>query len=147
MIRVEVAGLREVEEALKEAELRVRAATRKATSEAVKLAQRRAHAELSRFQHARGTPTPSPAGSPPAWISGALRGSLKPTGPIPTGEGFMGRLGPTTVYARIQELGGVTGRNHATTLPARPYMRPTYDRMVADGSLRAVYALAWRRAL
>jgi phage gpG-like protein len=147
VIRVDVAGLREVEEALRQAELRVRAATRKATDEAVKLARRRAHGELSRFQHARGTPTPSPAGSPPAWISGALRGSLKPTGPIPTGSGFLGRLGPTTVYARIQELGGVTGRNHATTLPPRPYMRPTYERMVADGSLRAVYVAAWRRAL
>lgn len=147
MIGITVTGLAEVERTLLLAEQRISSATRKATSEGIRLAQRRAHGELSRYSHAAGTPTPSPAGGPPARISGHLRGSLNPTGPIPTGDGFLGRLGPTAPYARIQELGGVTGRGHATTLPARPYMRPVYDRMIADGSLRAVYFQAWGRAL
>lgn len=147
MIGLTITGIAEAERALVAAEKRIRSATRKATSEATRLAQRRAHAELSRYSHAPGTPTSSPPGSPPARISGRLRGSLSPTGPIPTGDGFLGRLGPTAPYGRIQELGGVTGRGHSTTLPARPYMRPTCEGMLSDGSLRRIYIQAWGRAL
>ena len=32
--------------------------------------------------------------------------------------------GPTAVQSRIQELGGWTGRNYASHLPKRPYVRP-----------------------
>lgn len=137
----------DLEAALDALAVRVRAATRSATREGIRLVQRRAHAQLSRYgYHPAGTPTPSPPGQPPAIITGHLRGSLSPTGPYPTGAGFAGKIGPTAVYARIQELGGVTGRGHATRLPPRPYMQPTRAQVIADGSLRGVYARAWRRA-
>lgn len=145
LIGITVTGIAEAEQALLAMEQRIRSATRKAVSESMKMAQRGAHAQLSRYSHAPGTPTPSPPGEPPARITGNLRGSLSPTGPIPTGAGFMGRLGPTAPYARIQELGGVTGRG--SVLPARPYMRPTYERMLASGELHALFTRAWLRAL
>lgn len=147
MIGLNATGFAELEKALDLAEQRIRAATRKATSEGIRLATRTAHAQLSRYSHAPGTPTSAPPGGPPARISGTLRGSLNPTGPVPTGGGFIGRLGPTAAYSRVQELGGATGRGHATTLPARPYMRPTYDRLISEGTLQAVFAQAWGRAL
>lgn len=147
MISINVKGLAEAERALLDKEQRIRSATRKATSEGIRLAGRRAHAELSRYSHAPGTPTPSPAGAPPARVSGNLRGSLSPTGPVPTAGGFLGRLGPTAPYSRIHEYGGVTGRDHATVLPARPYMRPVHDGIVSDDSLRALYVRAWARAM
>lgn len=126
---------------------RVHSATRKAVREATRHAQRRATVHLSRYYHPPNTPTPSPPGQPPARIGGHLRGSLKPTGPFPTAGGYTGQLGATAVYARIQELGGRTGRNHASELPPRPYLRPTHRAMLADGSLRRIFADAWRDAL
>lgn len=147
-VRVGVSGADAFSAALDQVAVRVRAATRKATGEGIRLARRRSWAELSRYgYHPAGTPTPSPPGQPPAIITGHLRGSLSPTGPYPTSGGFGGRLGPTAVYGRIQELGGRAGRGHSVTLPPRPYMRPAYERMRADGSLRRLYVDAWRRAL
>lgn len=133
--------------ALDQIALRVRTATRSATKEATRLVRRRAFVQLNRYSHPPNTPTPSPPGQPPARITGNLRGSLSPTGPYPTGGGFGGKLGPTTVYSRIQELGGRAGRNHSVTLPPRPYMRPTRASVIADGSLRRTFIGAWRRAL
>lgn len=146
-ISVSVHGQDQVAAALDRIALRVRTATRSAVKDATRLVQRRATVQLSRYSHPRGTPTPSPPGQPPARISGYLRGSLSPTGPYPTGGGFGGKLGPTAVYSRIQELGGQAGRNHSVTLPPRPYMRPTQASVIADGSLRRIFVGAWRRAL
>jgi phage gpG-like protein len=146
-IHVNVQGGDELAAALDQLAIRVRTATRSATKEATRLLQRRAWAHLSRYSHPPNTPTPSPPGEPPARITGHLRGSLSPTGPFPTGEGFGAKLGPTAVYSRIQELGGRAGRNHSVTLPPRPYMRPTRASVIADGSLRRAFVGAWRRAL
>lgn len=38
--------------------------------------------------------------------------------------GWRMSLGSDVVYARIHELGGMTGRGHRTRIPRRPYMRP-----------------------
>ena len=146
-ISVNVSGGDQLAAALDQIALRVRTATRSAVKDGTRLVQRRAFVQLSRYSHTPNTPTPSPPGQPPARITGQLRGSLSPTGPYPTGGGFAGKLGPTTVYARIQELGGQTGHGHSVTLPPRPYMRPTHAQMIADGSLRRVFVGAWRRAL
>jgi len=43
-----------------------------------------------------------------------------------------GRVGSNVVYARIHELGGVTGRHHATTIPARPYLRPSAEEQIPE---------------
>lgn len=126
-------------------EQRVVSATRRATKDGLSLLQRRTHSRLSRYYHPPGTPTPSPPGEPPARISGHLRGSLTPTGPVPTGGGFSGQLGPTAVYSRIQELGGRAGRNHSVTLPPRPYLAPTVRDAHSD--LRRLYVDAWQHAM
>lgn len=144
-VGVSVEGVDEFVSALDALQQRLRLATRKATGDGIKLLQRRAHSRLSRYYHPRNTPTPSPPGEPPARISGHLRGSLKPTGPIPTGGGFTGQLGPTAVYSRIQELGGRAGRNHSVTLPPRPYLEPTVRDSRND--LRRLYVEAWSRAM
>ena len=146
-ISVSVSGGDAVAAALDRIALRVRLATRNAVKDANRLIQRRATTELSRYSHPPHTPTPSPPGQPPARITGHLIGSLSPTGPFPTGGGFAGKVGPTAVYSRIQELGGQAGRNHSVTLPPRPYMRPTRSKVIADGSLRRLFVGAWRRAL
>jgi hypothetical protein len=146
-ISVSVDGADDFAAALDRLQQRLHSATRKATKDGIQHLQRRAHGQLSRYYHPPGTPTPSPPGQPPARITGFLRGSLSPTGPAPTGSGYTGRLGPTAVYSRIQELGGRAGRNHSVTLPPRPYLRPTVRGAVGDGSLRRIYVEAWRRAM
>lgn len=97
---------------------RVEAATPGGLTKAAHHVEAMVKLELSRTSHPRGTPTPSPPGSPPSLISGALRRSIQVEGPRPTGGGrWTAQIGPTIIYGRIQELGG----GH---LPARPYMRP-----------------------
>jgi hypothetical protein len=144
-VRVGVDGADEFAAALDALQQRLHSATRKATKDGISFLQRRAHGQLSRYYHPPGTPTPSPPGQPPARITGHLRGSLSPTGPVPTGGGFTGQLGPTAVYGRIQELGGVTGRGHSVTLPPRPYLKPTVRSSRSD--LARIYLEAWRRAM
>lgn len=78
--------------------------------------------KLRQRSHAGGTPTPSAPGTPPARISGRLQGSVTAT--PATGGGGVWRAweGPGgVIYAAIQNFGGRAGRNHATTLPPRPY--------------------------
>ena len=144
-VAIAVDGVDDFAAAIDALEQRVISATRRATKDGLTLLQRRAHSRLSRYYHPPRTPTPSPPGEPPARISGHLRGSLTPTGPVPTGSGFSGRLGPTAVYSRIQELGGRAGRNHSVTLPPRPYLAPTVRD--ARDALRRQYVEAWSRAM
>lgn len=144
-ISIAVEGMDEFAAALDALQQRLHSGTRKATGDGIKLLQRRATARLSRYYHPPGTPTPSPAGEPPARISGDLRGSLSPTGPVPTGDGYSGSLGPTSRYGRIQEIGGQAGRNHSVTLPPRPYLDPTVQDSRND--LRRLYIEAWSRAM
>lgn len=77
--------------------------------------------------HPAGTQTPSSPGSPPAVVTGSLRRSFHTEGPVRIGFGrYQAMVGPSMVYARIQELGGQAGVNHATTLPARPSFSAAY---------------------
>jgi phage gpG-like protein len=87
--------------------------------------------------HKSGTPTPSLPGSPPAVVTGTLRRSYTVDGPVRLGFGvYEAAIGPTVVYARVQELGGQAGRNLAATLPARPSFVPAYDGWLRDRVLR-----------
>ena len=44
------------------------------------------------------------------------------------GEAVVGAgSGPSAVYAAIHQFGGKAGRNHAATIPARPYLPVTKD--------------------
>ena len=71
--------------------------------------------------------------------TGRLMGSIKlrPTnGARKSREGYSVEVGTNVKYARIHEYGGMTGANHATRIPARPYWRPTikrvYDKVVKE---------------
>lgn len=82
--------------------------------------------ELIRYSHPPKTRTNSPPRQPPAIVSGDLRRSIKQE-PISGGRPLPGlrwevTVGGTSVYARIQELGGWAGRNHSSHLPPRPYL-------------------------
>ena len=142
---VEVHGADELASALDRLKTRVHEATRRAVQTAMGSAQEQAQVLLSLTSHPPRTPTPSTPGSPPSRITGALGGSLSPTGPLDSDGGYTGQIGPTAVYARIQELGGVTGAGHRTRLPPRPYMQPTYD--LLRGRVARIFADAWRSAL
>lgn len=65
------------------------------------------------------------------WINdtGSLEGSIKIAEYAKrVGRGARGLWGSVDiVYALIHELGGTTGRGGATTIPARPYLRPAAD--------------------
>src|SRR5690606_33246710 len=101
--------------------------------------------QLGKRSHPRGTPTPSPPGQPPAKISGHLRDHVITVPARQAGaHRWVAMAGPDgVVYARIQEKGGVTGRNHATTLPPRPYVLPAVMGLRASGRLREVSVRAF----
>jgi hypothetical protein len=102
-------------------------------------------------------PSPSPAGSPPAVQSGDLRRSVKPMPPVGGGPVWAVTVGGTTVYARIQELGGtITAKNFPqlgnptagffgpqVTLPPRPYIKPTAEKIIADGRASKAAVKGW----
>jgi phage gpG-like protein len=113
--------------------------------------------ELSRFTHpphsswgwVTSSPgnwsanTNSPPGSPPALVSGALRASVIPSPPVVTGDSATVIVGGTTVYARIQELGGWAGKGDRSHLPPRPYLKPALERLVADKRLTQAAVKGW----
>jgi phage gpG-like protein len=98
--------------------------------------------QLSMYSHTKRTPTPSPEGAPPAAISGTLRRSVIKE----TGAGYVD-VGPSVVYARIQELGGQTGRRGATRLPARPYVEPGYNSALPAMETAALAAIRYALGL
>lgn len=98
-------GVREFEAAVARIEAQASAATRSAVVEGAHVAQaamQRRAGEGGR--HARGTPTPATRGSGPAVISGNLRRSIVVAGPVPSGLGWVARIGPTMVYSRRIEI-------------------------------------------
>lgn len=97
---------------------------------------------LAATSHARGTPTPAAPGAPPAMISGALRDSVHITGHLDAPGYAETRVAPTTIYARIQELGGWAGAGHASYLPPRPYVRPAILRSWAELEAVAIAVFA-----
>lgn len=120
----------------------------RAAAQAMSLAGERAIKEqLSTASHSRRTKTPSPPGGPPAIITGGLRRSTITQPPVGGGGRWSAFGGPTIVYSRIQELGGRAGRNHASVLPPRPYVRPAIAQLRASGRLSEVAASAFYRAV
>jgi len=102
----------------------VAAATR-AVGDSISAVHRTMVELLRVYSHPMGTPTPSPPGHPPALVTGSLIRSIHERGPQVLGPIITGSVGPTIVYARIQELGGHAGRGHRSYLPPRPYVKPT----------------------
>lgn len=141
MIRLQ--GLTELVSALNKRGAAVGTATVAATRESAELVEHVAFSNLARQSHPPHTPTPSRPGDPPATISGALAESLHVEGPAAVGAGVFARVGPTSPYGRIQELGGTAG--WGAQLPARPYLWPA----VRDSlpAINAIYREAWTAAL
>lgn len=119
--------------------------------------------ELIRFQHAPGTRTTSPPGSPPAKMTGRLRDSVQ-AWPGVAGVVSAAYVAPFQFYAGVQEYGdemvpthfhymhwytdGVPYWKKHVTVPARPYMRPAIKAAIANGSLsraavKAFMAKVW----
>lgn len=95
---------------------------------------------LMRKEHPKGTPTPSAPDEPPAMILGGLKASVIATPTTAVGvDRFEAKVGATTVYARIQELGGTAGRG--SKLPPRPYLKPAVEG--AKERIRAIFKAMW----
>lgn len=145
-VGLHVTGIDELRTALERMAARVNAAAPAAVGMATEMVEAAAMANLSRYSHPPGTPTPSPPGHPPARVTGRLRGSFEIAGPTPQGRAvWRAVVGPTAVYARIQELGGVAG--NGAVLPARPYLRPTVETLAHSHALQGVFVNAWETAI
>ena len=117
-----------------------------ALDEAIRLVEAATKIMLTTTSHAPGTPTPSNPGDPPSLITGKLRGSVVTTPPAQVGEGrWEAKTGPTAVYGRIQELGGICGAGHRTRLPARPYLAPSLE--ASKQRLGQILGDAWESAV
>lgn len=136
----------------------VERSTWKATAAAAHLIEREIKLTLRTYTHPEGTPTTSPPGQPPALVTGNLRRSIVVRGPRAGRKPYqvVAQVGPTAVYSRIQELGGrvrIRGRGEVgpqrersyANLPARPYVRPTVNRVRRD--VRHIYQRHWTKAL
>lgn len=128
-------------------------------------AQSDIRSELGKRSHAWSTKTPAPAGGPPARISGRLQASIIASLPRQQAAGVWasdaGSKG--SVYAHVQERGMTIhatrapylvffwiGRWHyrkSVTIPARPFVKPTVERLRASGRLHKVSADAFFRAV
>lgn len=93
-------------------------------------------------RHAKGTPTPSPVGEPPAQVSTNLRKSVRSEPIKRVGFGHYSQVTlPHMVYARIQELGGeITTKNGKVfVIPARPYVAPARERIRKSGQATRIF--------
>lgn len=88
-------------------------------------------------------PPASEPGDPPAWRTGWLHDSVY-VRVLALEDGWQGRIYPSTVYARIQELGGNAGRNHASYLPPRQYVEPASNETAPR--VGETFAEHWRNA-
>lgn len=137
----EIRGGAEFARALASRVLEARAVTELAVKAAADQVKRDTVDKLMLKEHSKGTPTPSAAGEPPAMITGTLKASVTVTPVTTTGDYFEAKVGPTTVYARIQELGGTAGRGHTTHLPARPYLKPALDE--SHDTIHGIFLASW----
>jgi phage gpG-like protein len=85
------------------------------------------------------------SGAPLHVRSGRLLGSVRQTYFAPGVVAFA-HVAPTAIYSRIQELGGVSGKDYRSKLPPRPYVRPavmsSMDQFHSD-AVDAIRSLFW----
>ena len=145
MPAVEVTGSAELAAALERLAAAGKPAARQAALAMAAAAEREIKLLLSTSDHPPGTAPPSAPGEPPSLVTGQLRRSVRMTRSAGTAARWETQVAPTTVYGRIQELGGRTGRGHRTYLPPRPYVRPAME--LGTARIRAAAVQAFRRAL
>ena len=87
--------------------------------------------------HRKGTPTTSSPGSPPDVVTGTLRRSIISEAPTMSGFTARGRVYPSMIYGRIQELGG-------RGLPPRPYTAPGLA--ASTSAIQAIAVEEWGKA-
>jgi phage gpG-like protein len=139
MADIVVTGTTDAEVAVSALMLEVDRATAVATSAAAEAVREKIHEKLTAQEHPPGTPTPSRSGDPPAKVSGRLANSVERGNVENRGFGdYAITVGPDAVYARIQELGGDTGRGHLTHLPPRPYVAPAMREALPE--IEAIFA-------
>ncbi|MFD2421675.1 hypothetical protein [Amycolatopsis pigmentata] len=141
MPEIRMVGVSEFMDAINASVARQVAATRAAVAKGAHTIEAKAKDELTTSSHEKGTPTPSRPGEPPSLITGTLRRSVRVEGPTGEGQTFTAKVGPTAVYGRIQELGGVAGRG--SRLPPRPYMKPAVEKSAEE--LKALFREAWSK--
>lgn len=158
-IRANLDGLSPWDRALEHKFTRVERSTVRAMREGSRVVERSIKKILRTYTHPEGTPTTSPPGEPPALVTGTLMRSVRVRGPFPgrRRHTYRSQIGPTAVYARIQELGGrVRKARHSgqigpqrsggyTRIPKRPYVKPATNRVRRD--VRRVFVRRWTDAL
>ncbi len=138
--------------------LQARAAAAAANAMATEFHTELVDVTLRKSSHSRDTATTAAPGQPPALVTGTLRRSAQIVPAVPSGTRAVSAVRVSTVYARIQEQGGVIRAKRApylrwhdqwgwhqvksVKLPARPYMKPTRDLLIATGRLQARAAQA-----
>lgn len=135
----------------------VERSTPRAMKQGLRVVERSYKKILRTYTHPEGTPTTSPPGEPPALVTGTLMRSVKTRGPFPGKRRYqyVGRVGPTAVYARIQDLGGDVRKARRPGarrrpaglihIPARPYAQRATDRVRRD--VRRLFQVRWTAAL
>lgn len=140
---IQLQGLTQLLSTLNRQGAAVEVATFAATQEATEVLHGAIERQLAQQSHAPRTPTPSAPGAPPATITGALSESLHVEGPAAIAGRVLARVGPTSPYGRIQELGGTAG--WGAQLPARPYVGPAL--LASRQAIEFIYREAWAAAL
>lgn len=140
-VALHVSGLDELRAGLLASIGRADELTRVATVTGLSLLETSMKEQLRKSSHQKGTLTPAPPGSPPSLITGNLMRSFAMRGPVGGDGRYTGMVGPTAVYSRIQELGGMCGRNRSVRLPARPYVQPGAEE--AMPKVHAAFITAW----
>lgn len=159
-ITVRFEGIQECIDAIEKIKFDLIDATERATEEVGKVLQRTARANFV-GQHPPGFP--HVGGDKPNVATGQLQGSITTLPVVAEGLArFSVTVGPTTIYARVIELGGTITPQEATylswfspwlgrrvyrkevTLTGWPYFRPAYETTVAG--MNHVYEQYWKEA-
>jgi len=119
---------------------RIHAATAAGVEQGADLVKEAIQENLARLHY----PPASPPGEPPAMRTGFLHDEVYATS-APNETGASAEIWPSTVYARIQELGGDAGRDHRSHLPPRPYVEPALE--ASADHFGQIMAQAWAEAI
>lgn len=109
--------------------------------------------------------TPSPPGDVPAQVTGKLRTTTRAMPSVRHGFGkYTKEVGPTMFYAIVQDEGMVISAKsqhgmwfsyggqmykwmHQVTVPARPFIQPAFDRLIARNEFERIFDAEIARAM